>query len=961
MTNLARPAGQRAIIGALVSLLLLVGALPAQYYYSKNKVQTKNYDFRTITTVHFTIYFYTGGEVLADYSARIAEEFYNSISSDLGVRREGRIPIIIYNSPNEFEETNVVQDIIEEGVGGFSELFKNRVVLPFDGSYARYKKVLWHEITHILEFELFYKPQLANVLSVVGEFQMPLWVAEGFSEFASGNAEIENEVFMRDLVLNNRLLPIDQLNDYYGYLAYREGEALFRYVEERYGRKKVFEFLHELKNERSVDNAFNQTFGLSTKKFSQEFEEHLRKRYWPEIVNEGNFGKIGKLLTDHVADGSIYNTAPVISPSGSMVAFISDRNEYSDVYVISALDGRVLRHLISGERSGGFESVHPYRGGISWAPDETAIALTAKAKGRDCLTIVEYPSGKVKQRLFFDLSGIYSPKYSPDGKRVVFVGLKDGMSDIYACDLAGKQLQRVTADIYEDRDPTFSASGDTILFVSDRPDSDAYKPGDYALFFYTPFSAIRQVTPRSGYLAYPAFLPGDSGLAFVTSDSSYDLCVYSLPASRITRRTHFVGGVYYPTLSRDGDRLILAYFRNQGWDIGYIKDPRTSIPLARDTLLTASSDTARYEKSEPEPSRIKPYGFNLTPDYAIGMASYSGGDLAGYLDLALSDVLGNHRFYLTTNLLGDILNSDFDLEYWNYARRTDFGISLFQQFNSYYLSDPDFGMETRDLGLSGLASYPLDKYSRIEGSPSAIYRDYAWLQRKSQGWVLDTTFNRLLFQLDGAYVFDNTYWGTMTAPERGTRARLEAYASVLSALKFQTAYFDTRNYLKIARRFVWANRGIGIASFGPDAEEFFVGALGLYFGGVDVRGYDYYEFFDAPGTKGLFLSSELRHPLVDKLKLGFPLPIELTDIRGATYMDAGVVWDKELPWLYDTRRNRLEDLKVGIGTGVRFQISYFLLRVDFAWPLSALSIEDPATGKERTRAGTWYFSIGVDF
>jgi hypothetical protein len=31
--------------------------LPAQYYYEQNKVQTRDYDFRTINTPHFTIYF----------------------------------------------------------------------------------------------------------------------------------------------------------------------------------------------------------------------------------------------------------------------------------------------------------------------------------------------------------------------------------------------------------------------------------------------------------------------------------------------------------------------------------------------------------------------------------------------------------------------------------------------------------------------------------------------------------------------------------------------------------------------------------------------------------------------------------------------------------------------------------------------------------------------------------------
>ena len=939
---------------AVAGLLLVIGSslLPAQYYYEKNKVQTRDYDFKTITTTHFQIYFYTGGEVLADYTSRIAEEYYAGLSKDLGVSREDRIPIIIYNSPNEFEETNIVTDIVEEGVGGFSELFKNRVVVPFDGSYARFKKVLWHEITHIFEFEMFYKPRLASLLSISEEFQIPLWVAEGFSEFASGNAELGNEIFMRDLVINNRLLAIDQLNDYYGYLAYREGEAIFRYIEERYGRKKVFQFLHQLKAEQNVGQAFDKTFGLSTKKFSKEFEERLRQEYWPKITRKSNFPKLGTLLTNHVDDGSVYNTAPAISPSGSMVAFISDRNEYSDVYVISALDGKVIKHLISGERSGGFESVHPYRGGLSWAPDETRIAVASKSQGKDCLAEVEFPSGRVKKRWFPNVGGIYSPKYSPDGRKLAFVGLKDGGSDIFVLDRSTGGVTRVTADIYEDRDPTFSASGDTILFVSDRPDSGAWHPGSYALFCYTSYSAVSRVTPRAEYLAHPTFLPGDQKLAFVTSDSSYDLDIFSLAEGRVVERTNFLGGVYYPTFSQDGTRLIFAYYENMGWDIASIKDPQVTLPSARESTLVASSDTASYEKNEPDRSRVKRYGFNLSPDYAYGAAGYSSDiGLSGQLNLALSDALGNHRFYLQADLLRDLVNSDFYLDYWYLPKRFDIGAGFYQYFDYGYDWAGDAAYLRRNLGLQGLAAYPFDHFTRLEFDPSFVYSEYNWYHYDpvDDAFYSDSTAWKPQVMLDGALVFDNSYWGSMTAPERGTRARLEVYAPAVGS-RFVTGYLDARNYLKIAKRYIWANRFLALASFGPDAERY-------YLGGEDVRGYQYAEFFDRPGTKALVLSSELRYPFVDRLKIAFPLPLDITDIRGVMFADAGMVWDKKLPVVY--QNNRLQDLKVGIGAGARLQISWFALKLDFGYPLSALSMADST--RERTRQGTWYFSIGTDF
>lgn len=936
-----------------------------QYYYEKNKVETQNYNYRTIQTAHFRIYFYQGGEELASYTAKIAEEYYKSISTDLDVQQEALVPIILYNSPNAFTETNVEQDIIDEATGGFSEQFKNRVVVPFDGSYARFKKVLWHEITHIFQFELF-NSRMASILG--SEFQMPQWVAEGMAEYASGGVELGNEIFMRDLVINNRLMTIDRLTEVEGYISYREGEAIFRYIEDHYGRKKVFEFVHALKNRHDVNEAFSATFGESTAKFSAEFEAYLRDKYWPQITRQGSFKQVGKLLTDHVADGSVYNTSPAISPSGTKIAFISDRNEYDDVYVISAVDGKVLKHLISGERSGGFESVHPYRAGISWSPDESSIVLASKANGRDCLTIVAYPSGKVRKRIFPNVDAVYSPVFSPDGTRILFTGLKDCYSDLFVYDLKSGQLSRKTADIYEDRDPSFSASGDSILFVSDRPDGDTWQPGNYAVFIATDSAAPVRLTPRTDYVAYPAFMPGDTEIAFVTSDSSYDMYVYSLAAKRVVRRTDFLGGVYYPTFSRDGRRLVLAYYDNYGWDIACIKDPLTSLPLRTETLLTAERDTETYRETGLDESRVKPYSPKLSADYAIGGASYTVGEglasAEGSIDVSFSDELGNNNLYLTTDVVGDVLNSDFSLYWLDLRHRLQDGVGISQQFDYGYYDTLGSIYRQRDLGISGLFSYPFDKFTRLEFDPSIFARQFQLFPVNVPGDSYDTgpyAWYRIL-QPDVAFVFDNSYWGTMTAPERGTRFRAEAYGSVLSGLEdasapglfparqdYASVLVDYRNYIKLGRRYVWANRLLGIASFGPEHEHFTLG-------GEWVRGYEYYEFADNPASRMAVFSSELRFPFVDRLKLAFPLPIDLTDLRGVAFFDAGMAKDGQ-PVIYD--HGQLRDLKAGIGAGFRFQISYFEIKLDWGWPLSSLSVD--TTGNERQRAGTWYFSLGYDF
>jgi hypothetical protein len=205
----------------LVAAVLGVSLAAAQYsYFGENKVQTRDYQFRSYETEHFRVLFYQGGEGLAEFAGRSAEEYYAQTSKDLG-----KTPLILYLSPGQFSETNVILDVIGEGVGGFSELIKNRIVIPFDGSYNDLHHVVGHELTHIFEFKMYYQSRLASLLGAIDEFSVPLWVSEGFAEFQSGWVNVSSDAFMRDLVINNRLVPLQDLSDGMGYLVYREGES----------------------------------------------------------------------------------------------------------------------------------------------------------------------------------------------------------------------------------------------------------------------------------------------------------------------------------------------------------------------------------------------------------------------------------------------------------------------------------------------------------------------------------------------------------------------------------------------------------------------------------------------------------------------------------------------------------------------------------------------------------------
>ncbi len=930
------------ILGVGIGLITLFNPIFAQFsYFGKNKVQTRDYRFLSYETEHFKIIFYTGGEGIAEFAAHTAEDFYAKLRNDLNMELPEKIPLILYLSPGQFSETNVITDLIEEGVGGFSELIKNRIVVPFTGSYQELYHVIGHELSHIFQFQMFYRSRLSALLGAIGEFQVPLWIMEGFAEFQSGWVQVNSEIFMRDLVIHNRLLPLRELNDNYGYLAYRQGESFFNYVAERYGKQKVYEFLNTLRAKRNLGATFEAVFGMSQEKFGSEWEQYLRIKYLPQIVKLTNYEQLANKLTDHTKDGSVYNTAPAISPSGTKIAMISDRAEYVDCYLISAIDGRVIRRLIRGGRSGGFEKLHLLRPGVAWSPDERLLAIVATSAGRDNITLIDVNRAKVVRRITANLDGIYSPKFSPDGSQMAFVGLKNGFSDIYLISMAGGEPVRLTYDMYDDRDPAFSPSGDSVIFVSDRPaPGENWAPGQYAIWLRNENGHLHRLSQRAPYFSTPVFTHSGEYIFWVATDSaSQNIYGYSIRQQKIVRRTDFLGAVSHLSLSKDDRKLSFAYFNDGGWDVSIIYEPLEKIPVDS-SLLPAPMDTKRFVKEGLDFERVTPVGFNLSPDYVAGAASYSSGQgFAGTIYLGLSDIMGNHRFELYTDLYGNILNSNAFLTYWFLPYRIDYGFAVYQWFDIPYYRPGTLIIQTFDRGLQTTASYPFNRFSRVEITLNGIYRvieEYRW----KEGWYFaGSTTERIIYPAF-AYVYDNTFWREWFSPARGTRLRLETGTSLFSTRQFENFLYDLRNYQALGKRFVFATRLAGAINWGE--------VTGYYLGGEHIRGYKWSEFSDQTGPALSLLNLELRYPFIDRLKLAFPLPIEIKGIRGVLFLDGGLVFRDSMQ-LWDSKE--LKDLKLGAGAGLRIPFTFFNIKLDFAYPLS------------QTAEKNWkfIFHLGYDF
>ena len=107
----------------ILLLNIFISALFSQY--GKNIVQYENFDWHIIQTKNFDIYYYTQGENQIDIMAKYCQDANDKISTYIGWDLKERSSIIVYNSHNDFQQSNVVDSYLQEGIGGVTELLKN--------------------------------------------------------------------------------------------------------------------------------------------------------------------------------------------------------------------------------------------------------------------------------------------------------------------------------------------------------------------------------------------------------------------------------------------------------------------------------------------------------------------------------------------------------------------------------------------------------------------------------------------------------------------------------------------------------------------------------------------------------------------------------------------------------------------------------------------------------------------
>lgn len=916
--------------------LLLAGAILAFHAgpaasqavpFGKNKIQYQDFDWRVLSGEHIDVYYYPEEEALAHMSLAWAEESYEYLERRFQHHPFRRIPLIVYSSHQHFEQTNVTPGFIPEGVLGFTEYLKRRVALPFRGDYAQFRQTLRHELVHA--FQISKLAQVNAMLARQGRVspQQIHWWTEGLAEYWSGEQSTQDDMFIRDLVLNGNLPTISRFSRIYSYASYPLGAELHRYISERFGEEYILRMYEESWKYTSFVNALESILQVDLDQLGREWHYDLEQRHFPLYADRPPLEVGARIL---IARGGA-NFQPVVwqAPDDTVtqLVFLSPRTGYTNIYRTTIEGGEDdVETIVEGERSEEFESFHAYESGIDIGPDGI-LAFVSKYQERDAVFLWDLQRERIVGRYQWpDLVGIKSPSWSPDGRSVVFEGLNTaGFSDLYVVEFETQERRRLTDDRFRDEDPDWAPDGRSIAFASDRGRGGI--EGQRSLYLLDLASGhVRPLTHGDWTDQTPAWSSDGRRIAFASDRSGiFDLYWVDV-AGNGERITHLAGGAFDPAWLPGDSAVVFAGFSEGRFRI-YRYDLAADTAIERialngEALTLAALDTSAAEWQWPDVAdsagagpQSRPYASwqGMSLDFAGGEAllvpGYGGAQAAQFV---LSDMLGDHIVYVgvsavqTENLSRLVDSFSGQVIYLNLAQRLNWGGGVFR-FKGRFRDVACNVYDEETYGATFVTSYPFSKFRRIEFQLGIERSDRLDILDAGQLGLLcgtrredprDLTRSGTIATNQLSYVKDNTLW-LPTGPIDGMRYNLTAGLGTCFACRMPSAvdstfrnrgsllenFFligDFRRYFRVTLQSAYAVRLYGFWSDGAIPGRAVLGGPHL------MRGY---PLFSLAGSRVGLLNQEYRFPMLRSWSLEFPFgALRFPGIQGAAFTDIGASW-----------------------------------------------------------------------
>src|SRR5579864_4459207 len=460
------------ITSALFFFLFQVSAQLGTTEFGKNRLQFKNMKWKFYQTPNFNTYFNQNGQPLAKYDCQVAEKELTGIEQQVEYGMQRRTNIVLYNSFNEMEQSNIGLDIDWQSTGGTTKLVNNKMIVYYTDDHNKLRIQIRQGIARVLVENILFGDDLGEFAANQTLLDLPAWMTDGYINYIAEpwNTELDDQ--LKSAMLSGRYTNFYNLAFEKPDLA---GHAFWYYFANRYKKENVTYFLYLARVYRNTNTAALRICKKKFKEVLQDFMTEEEYLYNKDIRGRRNFPKGSISVVEEVNDNKdFFHFAPNPAPRSQTYAVVEFiRGQYNVVLHENFVNRKVL--LKSGVRSND-KQLQPHYPLIAWDPKGTRLAVIYYKEGKIRLFVYDIVS-KYK-RVVTDLDmfdQVQDMKYMLDNNTLLLSAVKDGQSDIFEYNLTTSKVDQITNDVYDDLDASFvTFPGKTgIIYSSNRPSGTA--------------------------------------------------------------------------------------------------------------------------------------------------------------------------------------------------------------------------------------------------------------------------------------------------------------------------------------------------------------------------------------------------------------------------------------------------------------------------------------------------------
>ncbi len=470
--------GQRMkrIFRLLTIVIALISGVDAsgQFYnghqmnFGKNRVQYFDYYWSFYRFDDFDCYFNEYGRDLANYTADYATKRLEEIEDFFDYTLEKRLIFVIYNKQAEYKQSNiglVTSDEETYNTGGFSRIIKNKVMLYYEGDHESFDNQIAASITEVLVNEILYNADVKDRVTSSSVINMPDWFIKGLVRYVAEGWNYQADDRTRDGIMSGKYRKISHLENED---AVNAGHSFWKFIGSRYGDALIPNIIYITKVYKNIDEGFLYVTGKKLKELLREWNEYYKGVY----SGDRNLpGYDGNTLRSSKKE-QIYQQVRV-SPDGQFIAYVTNDLGRKRIWIYNTVTEK-NKIIFRAEPKISIESDRSYPV-LAWHPSGKILTYINEEKAANVLYFYRINDKTTEERNLLYFDKILDFSYAPEGSRLVFSAVKDGITDIYIHTIASGTNEQITRDIADDLNPSFMAnSPDEILFSSNRLSDTLY-------------------------------------------------------------------------------------------------------------------------------------------------------------------------------------------------------------------------------------------------------------------------------------------------------------------------------------------------------------------------------------------------------------------------------------------------------------------------------------------------------